>query len=135
MSEAQMWKSLRPALKGYDPKRIETPDTDGTPDVNYTQGWIELKNVDKRPKREDTVIQLDHYTTQQRTWIAERHSCGGRVHLMLRIERTWLLFEAPIAVLHVGNVHEAQLRKLAFRIWETVPDRVALAEALRGVAS
>ena len=132
MSEEQMWTALRPSLKGLDPVRIENSLALGTPDVNYTEGWIELKNVDKRPKKEETRIEVDHFTQDQRMWIARRHQVAGRVHLLLRIEKTWLLFEPPNACIHVGNSNEAELRTHAFAIWENVPDRVALLAALRG---
>ena len=92
-------------LKKLDAIAVENPVYPGTPDVNYIEGWIELKSLDKFPKRlETTKIKISHYTKQQRAWILKRHLKGGAVFLFLQVATEFFLFDGHYAAKHVGRV-------------------------------
>src|SRR3982751_6689369 len=105
--EQQMWGVLRPILKewGLDPWRIETPNKDGVPDVNYTHGWIELKNVEDWPKKAVSPLPCPHFTPQQRVWLLKRWLAGGICFLLLRVRKLshWLLFDGNVAGQVIGR--------------------------------
>lgn len=111
MSESQMWTALRPHLSALDPVRIETRDRDGVPDVNYADGWIELKFKTSLPKQEPSRVELDHFTVEQRNWLRRRWDRGGRAWLLLyvRSAATWMLFDGRTAAQVVGSVKWAVL--------------------------
>lgn len=88
----------------------------------YIEGWIELKvmllsNLTPAAIRGALPIgakgagtkALDHFTSQQRTWLAKHSSRGGRCHLYLRIDgdtpdrRWYFLFEGRWAADHLGR--------------------------------
>lgn len=62
----------------------------GVPDVNTTLGWIEMKWLPEWPARADTAVRFE-FRPAQRDWIAERIRRGGRVALLLIVDRDWLV--------------------------------------------
>jgi hypothetical protein len=58
MDEGGTWDSLRPRMVALnlDPQRVENSLDNGTPDVNYTHGWLELKYLDAWPRRPGTLV-------------------------------------------------------------------------------
>ncbi len=121
-----MWRELRPLLQGLHPVRIESPITAGVPDVNFTQGWIELKHVEKAPKRPWTPLRVPHFTAEQRAWHVERYFAGGRSFVLLRVGREWLLFLGVVAAAHVGKLPLTELRAKTVLHTVGTPDRNAL---------
>lgn len=114
-----MWGRVRKALKGLDPVRVENRVEAGTPDVNYVFGWVELKWMRKKPKREGTILHLDHeMTTEQRTWAVRRHHAGGKVFLLLKISTEWILFKGEVAAEYLGYSTLEQLREKAIKVWD-----------------
>lgn len=115
-SEANMWADhVRPLLKklNLDPVRIENRVGTGFPDVNYIEGWVELKHADAWPKRTGTPLRLDHFTPQQRSWLMRRWWSGGNVWLLLRVAGEWMLFDGATAASRVGRVPRQELYDLA----------------------
>ena len=110
-SEAAMWQVLRPHLDalGLDPVRVENSACPGTPDVNYTGGWIELKHENEWPKRVDTPLRVPHFTPQQRVWLIRRYLKGGRAFMLLRVKHDWLLFDGVTAAKIVGHLSKQEL--------------------------
>lgn len=108
-------KTLKP-LHGF---RVENPCLPGTPDVNCTLGWIELKWIEKWPARTGTPVRVDHFTPQQRIFGQKRHRAGGLALLLLQVESTqdWLLFDGPTAARIVGHVPRAELLAGALAHW------------------
>jgi hypothetical protein len=72
-------------------ERIENMTGVGMPDVSYAisgeEGFIENKWRAAWPRDPEDVVTLDHYTNQQRIWARQRTAAGGRVYLLLEIER------------------------------------------------
>lgn len=116
MSEQSMWNRVRTALRGLDPVRIENTCELGTPDVNYVEGFVELKQVKRYPKR-GGVIRVKHYTEDQKTWAIRRHHAGGRVFLFLKISNEWLLFKGHIAAEKLNKSTIEELREAACGRW------------------
>ena len=116
MSEAALWDKVRPIMKraGLDPVRVENLCGVGTPDVNYTNGWIELKQQDSWPKRATTVVRLDHdLMLGQRIWITRREEKGGRAYVLLQVSREYLMFTGIVASTIIGEATQAELRAAA----------------------
>lgn len=114
-SESAMWKKVRPFLIAakLDPVRVENPIHPGTPDVNTTSCWIELKCIDGWPARENSCLRLGHYTPQQRVWLFRRWKYApGSTFLLLEVRsvRQWLLFDGDVAAKIVGRATMAEHR-------------------------
>ena len=69
--ESTMRARVVKALRSLHAVSVENGVGVGTPDVNCTTCWIELKAVTKAniPKREDTPVRLPHFTQQQKIWL------------------------------------------------------------------
>lgn len=101
--------------------RIENMVGSGMPDVTYcvrgAEGFIELKQIKEWPKRPETVVAIEHYTSQQRIWARQRIAAGGRVWLMLEVVRprpTYLVFSSDWSRIHLGvSATEADCRRAA----------------------
>src|SRR3546814_13417930 len=94
MSESRLRGNIVKALRCWDAVVVENPVCPGTPDVNYIDGWLELKFLPKWPRVPSTnPILIRHYTAQQRIWLRRRWLRGGRSHLLLQVGREWLVFE------------------------------------------
>lgn len=127
MSEQSMWTTLRPLLVGLDPIRVENPADPGTPDVNYIEGWVELKEMPRWPPK-GGPLRVDHYTQQQKTWARSRARAGGRVFLLLKVGQDWLLFRGEVAAAILGKAPEEALKAAAVRVWK---GRAAMAKEIR----
>ena len=115
-AESQMWAKVRPFLvtAKLDPVRVENPIHPGTPDVNLCDGrWIELKCIEGWPARSTTVVQIRHYTPQQRVWLYRRWKYApGSTFLLLEVRsvQQWLLFDGNVAAKIVGRGTAAEHR-------------------------
>jgi hypothetical protein len=86
---------LRPCLKPLHGKRIENLVEKGTPDWNYANGWIELKNSDRWPVRGGRM-KPKNYTPEQRLFQHKRGKVGN-VFLLWRVGKEWYLFGPEFA--------------------------------------
>lgn len=116
------------ALRGLDPISVENPAHPGTPDVNCTAGWVELKQLEAWPVRESSVVRVKHFTPQQRVWLSRRWEANRRAWLLLRVGRlataSWLLLDGAYAARHLGvDAHRAAIEYAAIRVWS--PNLVA----------
>jgi Mesyanzhinovviridae DNA helicase len=88
----------------------------GTPDVNYIEGWIELKWLRGWPVKEGPVA-ISHYTNHQRLWLKRRWEKGGKSFLLLQVKKEWLIFagcDAP----PVGTLTREELLSIALMHWQ-----------------
>ena len=119
MSERGMRKDVLKALRRINGIAVENPALPGTPDVNYVEGWIELKWIRTWPKGGDTVVRLDHYTRQQRVWAFRRRRAGGQAWLLLRCRTEWILLDGAVAALIINKATKAELIERAAAYWKT----------------
>lgn len=110
MSEASMWDRLRPVLQNWnmDPVRVENRVWPGTPDVNTTVGWIELKWDDRWPPKGGPLA-LDHVTNEQRIWNLRRWRARGRCWWMLQVGQDWLLLDGWTGAKLLGRSGQLEL--------------------------
>jgi len=113
MSEARMRKKVVKALKPLHAIAVENPCLPGTPDVNHTEGWIELKWLRSWPSKPETPVRLDHYTAPQKIWAYQRRRAGGQCWFLLQCGREWLLLDGIVAAMHVNQATKQELIQVA----------------------
>lgn len=119
MTEQVMRQRVVRLLKPLHAISFENLVYPGTPDVNYIEGWLELKYLHKWPKGYATIVRIATFTQQQRVWLLKRWMKGGQVHLLLQVAQEWLLFEGKVAAKIVGRCVESCLRGAAVAVWPT----------------
>ncbi len=136
MNEANVRAKIISILKPWDAVAVENAAGSGTPDVNYIEGWLELKWLPEWPKRETTCVRVDKFTPQQRLWIERRARAGGKVSLILRVSKEWLLMDGLWAALHLGQKTRQELILAASGYWKNQLDSDQFLEILKpgGVA-
>lgn len=82
VTESRFRRRVVETLRPYDAVAVENPVHPGTPDINYAEGWIELKVV------RDPAAPIPHFTPQQRVFLYRRSRAGGRAHLLVAYERS-----------------------------------------------
>ena len=118
MSEKHFRRRIVLTLKPLHGLAVENPVYPGTPDVNFIEGWLELKWLPRWPRvGDDDAIRIPHYTPQQRRWSARRWARGGKVGLLLQVKEEHFLFRGDIASEFVGLVSRPLLERLAWRHW------------------
>lgn len=130
-SETSMRRAVVEALRPLDAVAVENPAYPGTPDVNYVEGWVELKSLDRWPPRWRAVV-VRHFTPEQRVWLRRRRAARGEATLLLRVGREWLLFDGEYAGRMLGTADELALRAMALRVWDSTK---TMKEALCSVLS
>lgn len=118
MSEQSMSKVLMEALRPLHPLRVENRACMGTPDVNYTGGWIELKELPSWPTGE-WKVRIPHFTVEQKLWLRSRCRAGGKAYLLLKVGSEWLLFDGQIAGEVIGETTAHELRGRSCFRWFT----------------
>lgn len=104
-------------LRDLDAVAVENSAYPGTPDVNYVEGWIELKWLRAWPRQAETPVRVDHFRPEQKVWMRRRWRRGGAVFLLLQVRREWLLFDGPTAAKVVGTAARSELTRAALRHW------------------
>jgi len=71
--EQEMLKKMRDGLKKYGHiMQVHNILYPGVWDTNYcskgVEVWVEGKYLPAYPKKESTIIKIEHYTPQQRAW-------------------------------------------------------------------
>lgn len=109
MNESQMRKRVVQALRSLDALAVENAVRAGTPDVNYIEGWLELKRLTSWPRKEAAVVRIPIFTPQQRVWLRRRQEKGGNVHFLILVANDWLLFDGSYAADHLGRITKQEM--------------------------
>lgn len=88
---------------------IENLLSAGTPDVEYTGGWIELKYLRAWPKKETTFVKVERFTRHQRLFHYERRRAGGTSWVLIQCKREWILLDGATAALYLGLLTRSEL--------------------------
>lgn len=121
--EQSMWEALRPLFQALnlDPHRVENGLGNGTPDVNYCEGWVELKRIEAWPARGGIVhIRKLEERKGQVAWLLRRWLANGAAFLMLRVGKELLLFDGWTTRQVRQGQTEEWLR--AHSCWRSLPD-------------
>lgn len=131
--EQSAWDGLRPVLQqlGLDPHRVENVLGEGTPDVDYAHGNIELKVLPKLPARAATRIKVPKFRGTQAGWLFNRWKAGGLSWLMVKCQRDWFLFDGGTAMDVWLGMTEELWRARAACIYPTGASRDTLGAWLR----
>ena len=124
------------ALRPLDPISVENPVHPGTPYVNCTVGWIELKYAAAWPMRDSTPLRLPHFSPEQRVWLTRRWRSDQRAWLLLLVDQQWMLFPGETAAIFVGNEPRSVLEVVASKIWSprlVDPELVRVVQPLTSV--
>lgn len=102
MSEDALWDNARGKLAPFGRLvRIENRCDLGTPDFFYTllrrSGWCELKHRPEWPVGKDQPLVLPKLTLDQMTWIEHEHKAGGRVSMLVQVDRDYIFADASMA--------------------------------------
>ncbi len=115
-----MRRKVIKALKPLDAVAVENPANPGTPDVNYVEGWLELKWKERWPPM-GGVLRIPHFTPQQKIWLRRRSRKGGCAYLLLNVAKDWLLFDGEDASIAIGEGTKDELFSIAIRTWFKFP--------------
>jgi hypothetical protein len=138
MSEGGLWSTMRQQMGANKCWREATRHEDalqkGIADVSYISmlgqhGWIELKQVNEWPKRESTILRIDHYSDDQRMWLKRKGKSGAFTWLFLKVHRDYMLFDW-LQAQYVGKLPKDPLKRAACGLWEGRMDWEELGEKL-----
>lgn len=118
------------ALKPLHAISVENSVGPGTPDVNYIEGWIELKWMRSWPARPNTLVKIPHYNKEQRLFAVNRRRRGGTCWLLLQVRDQWLLFDGAVAAVVINRATAKQLHDAAHRVWPQGLDEKELLECV-----
>lgn len=113
MSETDQRGKVVRLLRVLNAFAVENPCLPGTPDVNYIEGWVELKWLRDWPARADTIVVFEHFTPQQRVWHMRRRAAGGRSWVLIQCKREWILLDGMVAALHLNSTTRQGLYDIA----------------------
>lgn len=125
MSEKAMWSTMRKAMAlgkhWREATRHEEKLAKGIADVSfvgndYRHGWMELKQLDAWPKRESTIVRVEHFTKEQKFWLQRKGKAGGNTWLFMKVERDYLLFYWT-RLERIGQVNKDELLRDASVVW------------------
>lgn len=117
MSEKSQRQAVLKRLKDFHAIPVENPVHAGTPDINCSLGWIELKWLRRWPKSPDDIVRIPHFTPRQRRWLRKRWNTDQRAWLLLQCGREWLLFDGAYAAQYVGCMTRRELINVCLKHW------------------
>ena len=131
MSESAMRRRVVSLLRPLDAISVENPVYPGTPDVNFADGWIELKHLHRWPASDMTTVRIMHFTAQQRVWLLRRWRAGGSAWMIVQVGMDWMLFDAETAALIIDRTCKPEMIDRARWHWHGLPDADELIHALK----
>lgn len=123
MSESKLSAKILKTLKHLDAIPVDNPRKPGTPDVNYVEGWLELKYLKEWPKRSITIVRIPTWTPQQGIRHYLRNLAGGNSKVLLQVGTEYLLFQGSTAYMFFNEVMRSQMYLLAIKVWDRYPDK------------
>ena len=129
MSERHMRSRVLKWLRPLNGVPVENPAQPGTPDINYVEGWLELKQLHSWPRDPLGIVRVPHFTPQQRNWLKLRRLKGGRAFLLLQVKEEWLLLDGEVASTELGRTSKGGLLLCSIKYWQKGPR----AEELRAI--
>lgn len=115
-------------LKELDAISVENPVYPGTPDVNHTLGWLELKREESWPAR-GGILAVPHFTPQQRVWLKRRSKKGGLAQLLIQVDSDWILLDGAVAADSLGFCTREELFERS--VWRSSSLNSGLVTAIR----
>lgn len=132
MDEGKFRPSVLAALRPLDAVFVENVMGSGMPDINYVEGWLELKWLKAWPVRPGTVVKLPEFTPQQRIFLLNRCRAGGSARFLLRVGKEWILLPGIWSALRLGKTAtKAEILAAAERYWPVRLIGAELVEHLR----
>ncbi|MEE8181751.1 MAG: hypothetical protein V3T87_00390 [Candidatus Thorarchaeota archaeon] len=131
MRESSMRQIVIRALSGLDAISVENPVRPGTPDINFIEGWVELKVLDRWPVRASTKIRVPCFTAQQRVWLRRRWERGGAAYFLILIDEDWLLFNGDVAGRFIGQYDKNEMIENSRLFSDGFLDKVQLYRILK----
>jgi hypothetical protein len=129
MAEAALNTRILKALKHLNAFRVENACLPGTPDINFTHGWIEAKYLPRWPSK-GGVVACRHFRPEQKAWHLKHALAGGVSYVVIQIDRTVLALDGKVAVMKLGSTTESELRALALGVWENKLDPVTFVKVM-----
>ena len=121
MSEAKLQEKVLKDLEKLDAIPVENPKKPGTPDINYLDGWIELKWLPKFPKKLTTIVRFPKFTPQQRVWLLKRNMKGGKCFVLAHVDTLYFLFAGVFASKELGRITKIHMLHHALKVWDHYP--------------
>lgn len=131
MDESYLRQLIVKLLRPLDAISVENAARYGTPDINYIEGWIELKWKEKWPVRANTPLRVESFTSQQRAWMIRRAQAGGNIHLLLRVGKEWLLLPPIWSAINLGSTPRSDIEAFALSRWKKLPGFEEFSGALK----
>lgn len=119
LSEKSMSHTVMGALVSLHATRIENYCSAGTPDIEYIQGWLELKEMPGWPIDPQWHLRIPHFTIEQRLFLRKRCYYGGNAHLLLKVGAEWLLIRGDKACDIIGSSTADELRAASELVWKS----------------
>jgi len=108
----------------------------GIPDLSYgvagVNGWIELKQVEKYPKKSSTPIDLKHFTPSQVNWLRKRGKRAGSCFILIQITTEYYIFSFHKARLLRAGMTKEKMEEQCIQKWENGIPRIQLLNVLIG---
>lgn len=121
-------------LKPLHAIAVEKPIHPGTPDVNFAEGWLELKELDCWPRNPNDVVKIPHFTTQQRLFLTMRNKAGGFADVLLKVKQDWFLLWGIQSADHLGVDWTRQdIEKEALMTWKGKLDEKGFLDVITGM--
>jgi hypothetical protein len=89
----------------------------GTPDIYFSEGWIEIKVVKEFPKKETTPIRIDHFTATQREFLERHYRLKKNSFLFVQVEENFFLFDGFTASKEIGTLTKQGFYLKSMRVW------------------
>lgn len=132
-SEASMRHRVLEMLAPLHAVAVENSVGPGTPDVNCSLGWIELKQIADWPVAPTTPVRIPHFRPGQRDWLRRRCQGGGAAWVLLRVGRSWTLVWGALAADALGHTmtrSDLVTQSATVQHWQTSPTPAELMKCL-----